>query len=157
MVFEAPVLRYGTQFAGWVWDSQDPEFIKQRVRAGNATYRFSGDVLSVRTPLGEDLLADVTADPNPFTPNGDGINDQLTVSYKLREVTAARAVSVQIYDLGGRLVRELSATSLSGERQQVWNGCDARGRLVPPGTYLYRLTLGAESEENKTGIVSVAY
>ena len=157
VVFDAPVLRYGTQFTGWVWDGQDPEFIKQRVRPGNATYRFSGDVLSVRTPIGEDLLVDVTASPNPFTPNGDGVNDQLTLSYKLREVTALRAVSVQIYDLGGRLVRELSTPSLSGERQQVWNGCDGAGRLVPPGTYLYRLSLGTERQNDRSGIIGVAY
>ena len=36
---------------------------------------------------------EVAATPSPFMPNGDGINDEPTLSYKLREVTAARAAS----------------------------------------------------------------
>ena len=34
---------------------------------------------------------------------------------------------------------------------------DSDGRLVPPGTYIYRLLLDIKQEQDKTGIVSVAY
>ncbi len=158
VVFDAPVLRFGTQFTGWVYNSDDPDQIKQRIQPGNATFRFSGDVLSVTSPIGGDLLIDVAATSRIFTPNGDGFNDALILSYKLREVTAARQVALEIYDLGGRLVQKLAGVpSTSGEGQHRWDGRTSAGALVPPGTYLYRLVLDAEQEEKQTGVFAVAY
>jgi len=156
--FDAPVLRFGTEFSSWVFDSADPDRIKQQVRPGNATFRFSGDALTVKTPVSGNLLVDVEVEPNPFTPNGDGINETLSVSYKLRQVTVKRPVFLRIYDLAGRLVAELPPIlSRSGEFRHQWDGRDASGGLVSPGTYLYRLTLDAEEEEDKIGVLSVAY
>jgi hypothetical protein len=156
--FSAPVLRFGTEFVGWVFDSQDPDQIKQQVRPGNATFRFSGDVLAVNTPVGGNLLVEVELSPNPFTPNGDGLNETVAISYKLREVTAARPVSLSVFDLAGRQVIELlPILSRSGEFTHRWDGRDGAGRLVPPGTYVYRLHLDAEEDEDRTGLLSVIY
>ena len=158
VVFDAPVLRFGTQFTGWVYDSSDPDLIKQRIEAGNATFRFSGDDLSVRSPIGGDLLADVTVGPNPFTPNGDGVNDRVSVDYKLREVTDAREVLLEIFDLAGRPVATLtSGLSTSGAYRQTWDGRTATGALAPPGTYLYRLKLEAEKVDEIIGLFALAY
>ncbi|NKB69734.1 MAG: hypothetical protein GKR89_21905 [Candidatus Latescibacteria bacterium] len=159
VTFTAPVLRFGTEFIGWVFDSGDPDQIKQRIDPGNATFRFSGDILSVQTPVGGSLLVDLNVGPNPFTPNGDGINERLAVSYKLREVTADRPVTLEIYDLAGFLVRQLPPTQArSGEFRFEWDGSAQQGQLVPPGTYIYRLALDAEEgEERKIGFVSVVY
>ena len=158
VVFDVPVLRFGSQFTGWVYDSGDPDLIKQRIQPGNATFRFSGDDLSVRSPIGGDLLVDVAAAPNPFTPNGDGVNEAVVVSYKLREVTAGRQVKLEIFDLSGRAVATLGDEfNTSGAYTQEWNGRDDAGRLVPPGSYLYRLVLDAETAEEKLGLFAVAY
>ena len=158
VVFDAPVLRFGTEFSSWVFNSEDPDRIKQQVKPGNATFRFAGDILGVKTPVGGELLVDVEVSPNPFTPNGDGVNDRLGFSYKLREVAVDRPVSVYIYDLSGSLVAELPAiASRSGEFRQEWNGRDADGQRVPPGTYVYKLALEVEDEQNKMGFFSVAY
>ena len=158
VVFDAPVLRFGTEFSGWVFSSADPDRIKQQVNSGNATFRFSGDVLAVRTPVGGDLLVDVEVGPNPFTPNGDGINDLLGFSYKLREVAINRSISVRIYDLAGRLVAALPPVpSRSGQFHQEWDGRDAGGRWVQPGIYFYKLALEVEDERHKMGFFSVAY
>ena len=43
VVFETPVLRFGTEFNGWVFNSEDPVQIRQGIKPGNATFRFSGD------------------------------------------------------------------------------------------------------------------
>ena len=156
--FDVEVLRFGTQFTGWIYDSSDPDPVKQRVRPGNASFRFSSNGLSVLAPIGGNLLADLTVGPNPFTPNGDGVNDRTVVSYKLREVTAAREVSLEIYDLAGRLVfRGLADPSTFGERQLTWNGRTHAGDLVAPGTYVYRLMLDVEAPEVHLGVVAVAY
>ena len=158
VVFDTVVLRYGTEFSGWVFNSADPDQIKQRVRPGNATFQFSGDVLAVKTPIGGDLLVEVDISSRPFTPNGDGVNDNLIISYKLREVAVERAVSLRIYDLAGTLVRKLpSLSSRSGEFRHEWDGRNTAGRLVSPGAYLYRLSLHAGENENKIGILSVVY
>ena len=158
VVFDAAVLRFGTEFSGWVFNSADPDRVKQQVAPGNATFRFSGNVLAVKTPVGGGLLVQVAASPAPFTPNGDGINETVTFSYKLLQVTVARPVSLRIYDLAGTLVHELFSIPLrSGEFHHSWDGRDASGRLVPPGTYLYELTLRVEEEERQVGTFFVVY
>ena len=154
--FVVPVLRFGTEFSGWVFDSNDSDQIKQQVRPGNATFRFSGDALAVNTPVGGRLLVDIAVASNPLTPNGDGVNETLEIAYKLREVTASRPVLLAIYNLAGQLVVELPPiTARSGEFAHRWDGRDAAQQLVPPGTYIWRLQL--EEKEERSGILSVAY
>ena len=158
VVFDVGVLRFGTQFTGWIYDSSDPDPVKQRVRAGNATFRFASDDLSVITPIGGDLLADLVVAPNPFTPNGDGVNDQTVISYKLREVTAARAVELEIYNLAGTLVyRRVADPTTHGNKEITWDGRTSAGDLAVPGSYVYRLRLDAEHEEEQFGVVAVAF
>ena len=154
--FVVPVLRFGTEFSGWVFDSNDPDQIKQQVRPGNATFRFSGDGLAVNTPVGGRLLVDIAVTSNPLTPNGDGVNETVEIAYKLREVTASRPVRLAIYNLAGQLVVELPPiTARSGEFAHRWDGRDDAQQLVPPGTYIWRLQL--EEKEERAGILSVAY
>ncbi len=154
--FVVPVLRFGTEFSGWVFDSDDPDQIKQQVRPGNATFRFSGDALAVNTPVGGRLLVNVAVTSNPLTPNGDGLNETVEIAYKLREVTAVRRVRLAIYDLAGQLVVELPPIAArSGEFAHRWDGRDAARQLVPPGTYIWRLQL--EEQEERAGILAVAY
>ena len=155
--FDVPVLRFGTEFSGWVFSSTDPDQIRQRIDPGNATFRFAGNLLAVNTPVGGDLLVDVAV-PQMFTPNGDGINDILTITYKLREVTADRPVQVRIYDLAGRLVAHLPVfKARSGVFIQQWNGHDGQDALVQPGTYIYELTLDSEEQHTQQGVFAVAY
>ena len=158
VVFDATVLRFGTEFSGWVFNSADPDQVRQQIQPGNATFRFSGDALSVKTPLGGDLLIQVEAVPGIFTPNGDGVNDEVVFAYKLREVATARAVSLRIYDLAGRLVHALPAVSAkSGAFEYGWDGRDEQGQLLPPGTYLYELTLETKDQERQIGTFALAY
>ena len=154
--FVVPVLRFGTEFSGWVFDSDDLDQIKQQIRPGNATFRFSGDGLAVNTPVGGRLLVDIAVTSNPLTPNGDGLNETLEIAYKLREVTANRPVRLAIYNLAGQLVAELPPiTARSGEFAHRWDGRDAAQQLVPPGTYIWRLQL--QDKEERAGILAVAY
>ena len=156
-VFEVPVLRFGAQFSSWVFDSDDPDQIKQRVEPGNASFRFSGNILGVRAPIGGPLIAGLQVAPRVFTPNGDGVNEAVVISYKLREVTVDRLVSIRIFDLAGVEVAQLAPlVARSGVFERGWDGRDEEGRLVRPGIYMYRLALESGKGE-KVGFIAVAY
>ena len=157
--FAVRVLRFGTQFAGWVYASDDGDRIKQQVEAGNATFRHASDQLSVRTRVGGSLLVDAQVRPSPFTPNGDGINDEMVLSFAVREVTVRRPLLVEIYDVSGHCLRSLAgAAVLTGPVEKRWDGRDERGALVAPGVYLYRIQLEVdEGIEEQLGTVAVAY
>ena len=157
--FDAAVLRFGAEFKGWGFNSDDPDRLKQQIEPGNATFRYSGDVLSVRTKVGGDLLVFVDPSPNPFTPNGDGINDEVSLSFKVREVAVQRSIRVEIYDLEGRLIHTLAdGVATTGAYSHTWNGRDRGGERVPPGIYIYRIELETdEGGEEKAGTIAVAY
>jgi len=72
--------------------------------------------------------------PNPFNPT-------TTIRFGL---PAPSAVSLEIYDVAGRLVRRLKigAVEPAGFHQVTWQGKDDRGRELGSGVYLYRLTVG---------------
>lgn len=164
VVFDVPVVLYGTEFRGWVFDSQAYE-VKQLVVPGDADIEFEGDALGVRTEgVEEGVLSRVKVSPNPFTPNGDGINEVARFFFAVYQVSAPRALSLHLYDMAGRHVREVGPVAVIrgefGEQLEgpVWDGRDEGGRKVPPGIYLYRLFLEVDQgEAEQLGTVSVAY
>jgi len=71
--------------------------------------------------------------PNPFNP-------MTTIRYQLR---TASSMQLGVYDVEGRLVRELvSGYREAGFHSVVWDGRDAAGRALPSGVYLSRLQAG---------------
>ena len=156
--FDTAVLRYGTTFEGRVFDSSEDE-VSQRIVPGDATPKWGGNTLSVRMTLEGALIASVTASPNPFTPNGDGIHDEVVIAYDVLQVVGGVPVSVEMYDLEGRLVRRVYAgRDGSGRYRHTWDGTDDVGRRVPPGMYLYRISVHADAaSDTRVGMVSVVY
>ena len=164
VAFDARVVLYGTEFQGWVFDSQANE-VKQLITAGDADEAYPGNTLRVRTdPLDAALLTPVEVIPNPFTPNGDGINDQVHFHFQIHDVTSPRMLSVRVYDLAGGLVRQMTERSVvrgvfgEGAKEPMWDGLDSRGQRVPPGVYLYRIVLDTDTgREERVGTLSVVY
>ena len=142
--FDVPVLRFGTEFSGWVFSSTDPDQIRQRIDPGNATFRFAGDLLAVNTPVGGDSAGGCASAPSVYAQRRWDQRDVLTITYKLREVTADRPVQVRIYDLAGRLVAHLPVLQVPAVGLSSRSGTVAteKNALVQPGTYIYELTLG---------------
>ena len=83
----------------------------------------------------------VSAHPNPFNPS-------TTIAF---ELPRAAAVSLDIYDLQGRLVRRLLDESpyVTGSHKQVWDGRDGEGRATSSGVYFYRFTAGDQKRVGK--------
>jgi flagellar hook assembly protein FlgD len=69
--------------------------------------------------------------PNPFNP-------RTTIAFDLPR---RQAVSLRIYDVGGRLVRTLLAGEVldPGRHEVTWMGRDDNGRPMGSGTYFSRL------------------
>ena len=81
--------------------------------------------------------------PNPFNP-------QTTIDFALSSRTW---VSLIVYDLQGRLIRNLIEEQRDeGVHSVVWKGVDRAGLPVPSGTYFYRLQT-ADSEIIKSMVL----
>jgi photosystem II stability/assembly factor-like uncharacterized protein len=100
-------------------------------------------VSSVPAPMPGPRLHD--AAPNPFNP-------QTVIAFYLPK---QEIVSLRIFDVSGRLVRELVAgeTMTMGRHETVWNGRDNTGRRVASGTYFYRLEAGEYSETKRMALI----
>jgi len=98
---------------------------------------------------GSEGLSGVLVEPNPFSPNGDGIYDGTVVTFFLgRE---ADYVNVEFYDLAGQLARRLvfqGPTDYTGRNPNVvaWDGTDAEGNVVPYGIYVMRVEAKFKTE-----------
>ena len=117
-------------------------------------------MLSVDVPLaGGDVLINTRAVPRPFSPNGDGVNDQTHISYDLSRVIGPVAVEVRVLDLAGHLVRRLFSGDQGGGHWSIpWDGTNGSGELVPPGIYLAHVDAhSVASAATATTVVQVVY
>lgn len=157
--FRAPVLRYGTTFRGWVRDTQRPLELAQSINRGNAANEIASEVLTVRTSISRRLLDDLIVQPKIATPNGDGINEQIHFSFKLLQVTQQVPLRLAVFDLSGRSLRVIhDGQQPSGGLRFSWDGRDESGAQVPPGLYVYRLSVEAEKGgDQRAGTIAVVY
>jgi hypothetical protein len=73
--------------------------------------------------------------PNPFSPDGDGLEDAILMEYSLP--SGNNRIRIRIYDLRGRLIRTLK----NGEEEKtggytVWDGLDEYGYPAAIGRYI---------------------
>jgi hypothetical protein len=98
------------------------------LQAGFWTSRPTATAVDDETPVAGDTLQ--PAYPNPFNP-------ATTVRFTLAR---AGQVRVGIYDVRGRLVRQLVDASLpAGQHERTWRGVDLAGDAVSSGVYVLRL------------------
>ena len=137
------------------------EGLWQQAEGGETTSLAAGQGLSVGVPVGGKVLDEMVLSPNPFTPNGDGINDELEVSFSLFQVTSARPVRLRVYGLDGQLLWQGEQPVQSGVHALRWPGVDQAGEVVPPGLYICQLHVGADADNSKSTtlsrLVAVAY
>jgi cytochrome c peroxidase len=81
----------------------------------------------------------------PIRPNPASAGATITFS-----VPASEAVELTVYDLGGRVVRELASGPLTaGSHTVVWDGRDRAGARVASGAYFCRLHVGDVNQVRK--------
>lgn len=95
-------------------------------------------------PLERELPQSLNVLPNPFTPNGDGINDAACFVWPGVE---GELISVTIYNMDGVPVRSFEGI------EPFWNGHDDDGTAVPGGLYVYLAWAG---DNRNSGVICVA-
>jgi flagellar hook assembly protein FlgD len=125
----------------------------QKVSSGDASALVSSQSLVVVSDLEKtQLLRDVTIVPAVFTPNSDGVNDSAQIRLSVYHVEGDKELGVDIFDLSGHRVRNLSrqSTRPSGEHSVSWDGRDRDGHLVAPGIYLVKVHFSSDSQAEGT-------
>ena len=155
--FAAVVFQNRTRFRGFL--ERQGGALRQQVDPGDAVSHLEGAGDAVSLPVDEELLSGLELHPRIFTPNGDGRNDRLEITFNVLKLFAPRPVCAWIYDLRGRPVRRLSEESgLAGSFALSWDGRDDSGTLVPPGMYLFRLEVSGDSTRRAiTRTLAVSY
>jgi len=157
--FNTRLFLNGTIFIAELGHASRPGVV-QAATQGNASSLVGSQSLVVIAELEESsLLEDVRVAPQVFTPNGDGVNDRAEVRFSVFRIKGERLLRVDLFDLSGRRVRDLSAqrNPPSGEYAVAWDGRDERGGLVRPGAYLARVRFSVDEEGKDTEAVRVVH
>ncbi len=111
---------------------------------GRSMYTFDLSTLTeVKERRPENIPQKITLEqnyPNPFNP-------ATTITLSLRQ---PGAVTLQIFDLEGRLVRTLlTGIQIAGEHHLPWDGRDEQQQQVASGFYFYRMQAGKEVQQKR--------
>jgi hypothetical protein len=162
--FTSPIFVNGTTLEMAVRNTAggtDMEAAWQSVESGDATPMVASEILSIQVPLDTKPLDNLRITPNPFTPNGDQVNDQANIDFLVVKISASREATVRIFDLSGRRVWEQRQMIGSGPVSIPWNGTDNGGAVVPPGIYICQLELAVDIESagqtTLSRLIHVAY
>jgi len=86
----------------------------------------------------------LSVSPNPFNP----------MTEMVFNLDAPSDVTLRVFDLSGRLVRELSRGAMSkGLHSVVWNGKDDAGCPMSAGVYVGRLDVGDRVFSQKLSLI----
>ena len=87
-----------------------------------------------------DIESQISLSSEVFSPDNDGYDDQLTITYNLD--VAGYSGTIAVYSSNGRLVQTLvNNRSLGSTGNIVWDGFDAQNRLCPAGIYIVYVEL----------------
>ena len=112
---------------------------------GDATSAIETDNLLVRVSLGSTIVGPLSLSTPVLSPNGDGVNDQMKITYTVQHLVTPSQVTIDVHDLSGRRLRRLvTALATSGQYIVDWDGRADNGALVPPGAYLIAVEVGSD-------------
>ena len=81
----------------------------------------------------------VTISPDPFSPDGDGIDDELTITYSLPYLGAA--IRWEIIDMAGRVIAKPYYNYQVGQNGKLtWNGKRDNGKSARIGIYVMKIS-----------------
>jgi hypothetical protein len=159
VVFAAEVYDFAWTFHSEVFDSAG-ESLPQPVQSANVGEGISTNTLRVLAATSRaEKIRDLRLSTRVVTPNGDGVHDDLAITYSLFGLPEQVSVVVSVYSLNGRQVAKVPVgTQRSGPQTVFWDGRDESGGPLPPGLYLLGLEIEGEAAALKKMVsVGVAY
>lgn len=156
--FRATIYQNRTRFEAFLGNSDLGQNVRQYVDEGNAVEDIESETISVALPVNNYMISNFSVSTEVLTPNADGISDELLIKFDALKLFEPRPIQVQIFDLSGKNIRNLSDDLGTANRYSFkWDGLDALNRLVPPGTYILRLKVEGDSQngirQKKIGVV----
>ena len=146
VVFAADVFSLAWTFSGEVYNA-GVDALSQPVEPGDASAELGTNSLRVLGTAGQSDGPVVGLDfsTRVLTPNGDGVHDEVEISYALVGLPEDVPVVFKVYSLDGRQVakRSLGAQRFGTQRVR-WDGRDGEGVLLAPGLYLVEIVPEAE-------------
>ncbi|MBK3517345.1 lamin tail domain-containing protein [Carboxylicivirga marina] len=123
--------------------------------AGFATPAYANSQNLSETKATKDF---VSISPEVFTPNGDGIDDQLYIHFNSKE--AGAMVTIRIFNSKGHEVRYLvNNQSLADTGYFMWNGLSEEHTTLAPGIYVTYIQCvypsGKTMEEKVSCVISI--
>ena len=102
------------------------------------------------------VVGEIEVYPEVFSPDGDGVDDFLTISYKLEN--PGYVATVRVFDSRGRLIKNLVKAELLGmEGAFTWDGTTDNNLKAPIGIYLVMVEItgidGTVSRHRKTAVL----
>ena len=135
-------------FAGEVYNA-GVDALPQPVEPGDASAELGTNSLRVLGMAGQSDGPVVGLDfsTRVLTPNGDGVHDEVEISYALVGLPEDVPVVFKVYSLDGRRVakRSLGAQRFGAQRVR-WDGRNGDGVLLSPGLYLVEVAPEAERQ-----------
>ncbi len=147
VTFAAEVFDFARTFEGEVFNIGSSD-LPQPVEGGDVSDAIGTNSLRVlaASAANPQLVQDVQFSSGVITPNGDGVNDELVISYSLFALPQSVPVQLQVFSLDGRQVAQVQRGQQgSGPQRLSWDGRDQRGETLAPGLYL--LGIGIEAED----------
>jgi hypothetical protein len=94
------------------------------------------------------VAASVLISPDAISPNGDGYNDEMEITFRLEK--AGYLINIFVFDVNGRRVNRLLNNAISGsELKSVFDGKSENGTLLPTGFYILLAELVHPDGEKK--------
>lgn len=123
---------------------------------GYATPGYENSQKLLVTPVSDQIFVD----PKIFAPNNDGVKDFASINYQFDK--SGYLISIFIYDMRGRRIREIVNNSLAGVQGfYQWNGTNDSNKLVHPGYYIVLLDVldpdGRSFQVKKTVVVAPGF
>jgi len=163
--FDLPIFRFGSTFSGRAYNSRWPT-VPQILEPGNAVSFGPDDIdelasLAVAIPQAQvgKLIGQIILSTRVVTPNDDGINDELEISFNLLQLTLPTPIAFEIYDLAGHRVHTVFEEEHGiGPVLHVWDGRGSDGIRLLPGSYVWVMRVRADAfEEVHAGTMAIAY
>ena len=158
--FASRLFQQGTKLAVQVRQS-DPATPWQAADGADVTGLSPSQSLAIGARGAQQAIADIALAPNPFTPNGDGVNEEIGIEFSLYRVQTERPLTIGIYSLSGQRVRRIAGMATGGEQRFTWDGRDEGGQVVAPGLYLCQIEVATDTEsfggQTQVRLIAVAY